>query len=447
MWGFAPSEQLERVREALRTDPASLVAAGTASMVEWDELAAVLVGHTVTLFDDTQFPRTGERWLSKREYLCALFERAEGAPQGLHALLLVKLVARLQGEITRAHAHYVRKLPSIPDLHRAQFGVTGARKLRQRCESLLADWRSYCADVEREALPQCAPLVERLARLVAHNAEAKARCDVLLGCRPGWYIDWCFCAMRGPMDVDVAPVDARVARMRDLCEADAFAPVLAEPLPYQPLPQREYPTNEALMPGAEFERLVVASIRAHYAGPLVLLDNVCLRRAKGAAPLSRRGVKQELDVALARAGVGAAAVVEVLVECKVNLRAALGDVEKLSAIMELLRSDACVLAGPCGPFVDGAPLQLAPDARVVYVGAQDDFVEGAELYARGARNTMLSERTQGWEDVLQLHGADATWRLTESFCQDPATRERVLADLRACFNLRLARFTFLKAPL
>jgi hypothetical protein len=110
----------------------------------------------------------------------------------------------------------------------------------------------------------------------------------------------------------------------------------------------------------------------------MVLDNVQLKQKKGMPAMnSQRGVKQELDAIIADITRLDVCMVLCIVECKVNLRAALTDADKFATIEELIRSGTCVLSQPCGPFKAGTPVLIAKnlDIPLVYFGAQDDFRE------------------------------------------------------------------------
>ncbi len=276
---FRPSGEMHAVQRELASQPETrFLPAALVSQVELEELPACVLPRTLDWFDDDINPRR-ERWLSRREFCAALFERAErGTDAGLHALLWLRLTVRLRAVWDKHAARFDASLASVPDANHDQFAANVARSVARRCVALLDDWLDYRVRL-LATQPQLLRVVDaQLRAFVDANREAKSAADARLGCAEGHYIDWCFIGVRAP-GVTPEP-DALRARLEALVDFrlrdDQTVPVVA----WTALPQRPQPPNDALMSGKDFEKLVLEAMRGAgcCASPeQLLLSSVCVK--------------------------------------------------------------------------------------------------------------------------------------------------------------------------
>jgi hypothetical protein len=253
---FPPSVALATVQEELREAPDMLLARSLQPEVELEEVASCFLGRSVDWFDEETNPRH-ERWITKREYLSCLFEmcEGEGSTQSFHTCLFFKLVMRLNTDVKKQLARFDAKLPKIPSHAQDSFCTGAATSARRKMLELLADWRVYHSDLV-ESVADNAIITNRIKRFIATYKETKIALDSRLCCPSGHYVDWCQTAIRGPFDCNVQALEERIERMIDFRNRDSFFP-LTDPLPWTPLPQKPVTQGDCLIPGKEFEQLVV----------------------------------------------------------------------------------------------------------------------------------------------------------------------------------------------
>lgn len=396
-WSLPSHEWPSLVR--LRENMSELaLRACTTTPLEWDEIPSLVIppGTAPWILGAV----TNSAYFTRRDYAAALFERVErGTPiDGSHPLARLRLAQRLNATVTDALRRYKERLPQVPFQHKASFEVNAARALRSKIESCVADWTRHMKAVAE-------------LNSQAHDEAIKrfiSRCPRRTLDERGWYTDWCFTMMRNNEALRALCFDdfgQRIQEMKSIVE-----PLWSLQGIYEDIPQRAQVVNAPIIGGKAFEEIVVKALREQWTGSV--LENVCVQgRAKV-------GEKQEIDAIL----VDEAGRKVVIVECKVNLRSALSDVDKMRALISTHNMESC---------------------EVLYVGAEDDMEDGLLLYGKGARNAYICELAT--LDMLQLHEDGRTYTLSDEFSRSTTTVDRVAADmLRAIDKLGGLFFRVLK---
>lgn len=421
---FAPSKGLQEVQEDLHDHPERFLEAVFTKTVELEEVASCMLGRVEWFDSDVRRPEG--HWISRRSYCDALMEFVQVETCGVEAFdaaLVMKLAERIRFEREKFNRSIQGKLQSVPEHHidtvRQSISSSFQRKLRE----IVADWRAYRKEL-LQSLEGLGEVRERVRRFVVLHQGAKERASERFHTAPGQVVSWTFSSIRIPLG---SSPDLLVDQLLD----DAAGP-FPELVTNLVLPAV---FNTPPISGPALEAETLRLMKAAGAGD-GLLGGL---RFKGTANSAK--VKQELDAILydlSKDNVH----LRCIVECKVNLRAAISDAEKLVAAVNLIQSGSCVVAKAVGPFQTGTSITIAEDAPLVYLGALDDMTDGAVMFARGMRNLLIAENPS---ESITLQD-DGTYVLLDSFRSNVSARAHVLAQVREVIG-GLSRFYFGLVPI